>query len=224
MLVPRGEGAVGADTKHIALASAAQRHLDVADTIDTVGDHLGKRSIGSWSALDHGARECRFRGEADGFGHKSLGPLFGVICPYLRQIERPVDKSVPVTRDTGCKNAYLAIGDLACRSDILTRYTAGSMALLQKSYLINDQYHIGIRQRLQCMITHDVMQGIGVPLPATEYGLLTPRAMITSGYRPHPTRLSALIPQQTIQKMASRCRNPFLDEQRPHPPFHIPKV
>src|SRR3546814_7009790 len=40
---PRPEVAVGVDAEHIALAGAAQRHLDVAHTINAVGCHPCER-------------------------------------------------------------------------------------------------------------------------------------------------------------------------------------
>ena len=65
-----------------------------------------------------------------------------IVRPVLRQIERPIDEGMAVTRHIGSKHADLAIGDLARRTSVLARYPARCLALLQKAGLIDHQNRV----------------------------------------------------------------------------------
>ena len=100
-------------------------------------------------------------------------PARRILGPGLGQIQRPVNKSVPLARDIGCEYADLAVGDLAPtgsspvakgpRAGVLPRYAAGGLALLQKTGLVNHQNGVIRRQVLERIIAHDVAQRIGIP-------------------------------------------------------------
>ena len=87
---------LGTDTENISLTGAAQGHFDVPDTINTIGSHPGKRNALCQRPLDHGTGKRRFGGEAGFRRHMDLAAPFGIVRPDLRQIERPVNKGVPV--------------------------------------------------------------------------------------------------------------------------------
>ena len=106
-----------------------------------------------------------------------------------------------MARYVSCENADLTVRDLAGTAGILPGNAAGRLALLEKSSLVNDQDGIVICDMLKDIIADDIAQGIRIPTPATEDGLLTPRPRITCSLRTHPARLASLIAQQTIQKL-----------------------
>jgi hypothetical protein len=53
---------------------------------------------------------------------------------------------------------------------------------------------------LDDIVAHDIAQGIGIPIPATQDRLLPPWTKIASRLRAHPTGLALLIAEQTFQK------------------------
>src|SRR4051795_11829914 len=73
-------------------------------------------------------------------------PARRIVGPGLGQIQRPVNKSVPLARDIGREHADLAVGDLARRTGVLPSHAAGGLALLQKTGLVNHQYGVIRRQ------------------------------------------------------------------------------
>jgi hypothetical protein len=89
----------------------------------------------------------------------------------------------------------------------------------QKTGFVQNQHSLRIGQRLHHIVPHDVAQSVHVPPAAAKDSLLTPRPKIARRFRPHPTGLAPLIPQQSIQEQACRARHTLLREQRPDPRF-----
>jgi hypothetical protein len=98
---------------------------------------------------------------------------------------------------------------------------AGSLALLQKTSLIDHKDRVVISQRFECVVANNVPQIVGIPPASPQNGLLPPWARIAGCVCPHPARLPALIAKQTVEKKPSRGGNPLLREQRTHPRLHI---
>ena len=146
-----------------------------------------------------------------------------VARPRLGQVQCPVDKAMPVPRDIGRKHADLAVGDLARRARVLPPDTAGRLALLQETGLVNHQHRVLVRQVLDHVLAHNVAQRIGIPAAPPQDRLLPPGTGVTRRFRPHPPRLAPLLPQQPIKKQTGRCRHPVLREQRAHPRLHLPQ-
>jgi SRSO17 transposase len=86
------------------------------------------------------------------------------------------------------------------RSSDWKRLSAGRLAQLEKTGLVNHQDRIGIRQMLDDIVADDVAHSIFIPIPATKDRLLTPRAWIASSLRAHPTGLALLVSEQAFQK------------------------
>jgi hypothetical protein len=135
-----------------------------------------------------------------------------IAYPCLGQIQRAVNKAMPVPRDIGGKHANLAVGDLAGRARVLPPHTAGSLALLQEAGLVNHQHRALLRQVLDHVLAHDVAQSVGIPAAPPQDRLLAPGAGITGRFRPHPPRLAPLCPQQPVKEQTGRCRDPLLRE------------
>jgi hypothetical protein len=150
-------------------------------------------------------------------------PARRILGPSLGQIQRPVDKGVPLARDIGREYADLAVGDLARRTRVLPRHAAGGLALLQKAGLVNDQNGVIRRQVFERILAHHVAQRIGLPAAPPQDRLLPPGAGVTGSLGAHPARLASLLPKQPIEKHTRRCRYPFLREQGAHPPLHLPQ-
>src|ERR1700756_403681 len=117
-------------------------------------------------------------------------------------------------RHVGGEHSDLAIGDLARRASVLARDAARGLALFQKAGLIDDQNRVLIAKCFQCVLTDNVAQRVGVPLPPAQDRLLAPRPWIAGRFRPHPTRLARLIAQQSVEKLPRRGRDPLLRKQR----------
>src|SRR5450756_972122 len=100
-----------------------------------------------------------------------------------------------MTRNVGSEDADLAVCDLARRTRILPRHSAGGLALLEKAGLVDHQHRIVIGQMLDDIVAYDVAQAIGIPIPATQDRLLPPWAGIASRLRAHPTGLALLVPE-----------------------------
>ena len=214
---------IGIDPKHIALASAPQCYLDSANPVDAVGRDPGERHACRDRPLDHPDGEPRLGGKGRAVGHMRLHHPRRVVCPGLRQIQRPVDEGMAAARHVGGEHSDLAIGDLARRSGVLTADTAGRAALLEEASLVDDQHRIISRQVLDDIVPHDVAQRIRVPSATAQNGLLAPRPRIASRLRAHPAGLAALIAQHAVQEQTRRRCYPLLREQRPDPRFHIPQ-
>lgn len=81
-----------------------------------------------------------------------------IIRLRLRQVRRPVDEDVTLTRYEGCKNTDLAICDLFGSPGVLAGHAAGGLALHQKAGLINDHNRILRAEVLDDIISHAVTQ------------------------------------------------------------------
>src|SRR3974390_1111939 len=214
---------VGIDAQHITLACAAQCHFDVANTIDAVSRNPLERYTESKCAPDHFYGDSRFSRKAGSFRHVSCRHPCRIVRPGFRQVKRPVDEGVAVAGHGGGKHAGLAIGDLACRTSVLTRYTAGGLALLEKSGFIDDEDGVLVSQGLHHVFANDVAQLICVPPAAPKNSLLAPWTRIARCLRSHPAGLTALRSKQTVKKMPRRSRYTLLYKQGPHPRFHVPQ-
>jgi hypothetical protein len=104
------------DAEYIAFAGLPQVLLDVADTVDSVGRDPAKRHAGSNRTLDHSRRKLRLGREGDFAGYIRGFQTSGIVGPALRQIERPIDKSMAMARHVGGEYADLAISEAAGRS------------------------------------------------------------------------------------------------------------
>jgi hypothetical protein len=144
-----------------------------------------------------------------------------IVGPILRQIQCAVDEGMAVAGDISREHADLAVRDVAGRTRVLTGHAAGRLALLQEAGLVEHQHCRLVRQMFDDIIAHDVAQRVGIPAPAAENGLLTPRSRITRRFRAHPPGLAPLIPQQPVQEQARARPNTVLREQRPHPRLHV---
>src|SRR4051812_50177189 len=85
------------------------------------------------------ARKVWLGREGNLLRHVRRGPARRIVGPGLGQIQRPVDKGMPLARDIGRKYANLAVGDLARRAGVLPSHTAGGLALLQEPCLVHHQ-------------------------------------------------------------------------------------
>jgi hypothetical protein len=169
-------------------------------------------------ALDHSQSQCRLgRKAAIGavdllvrrmrFRHARV-----ILRPALRQIKLAVDEGMAALRDIAGEDADLAIRDLARRARILTRDAAGRLALFQETRLVDDEDRVGVGERFQRIVADDVAQSVHVPLRTPEDRLLSPRPRIARCFRPHPTSLAPLFPQQAVEKMLGRPNKAILFE------------
>ena len=124
-------------------------------------------------------------------------------------------------RHIGGEHSDLAIGDFARRTSVLARDPARRLALFQKAGLIDNQNRVLIAQRFQRVLTYNIAQRVGIPLPPAQDRLLAPRAWIAGCFRPHPTRLARLIAQQSVEKLPRRGRDPLLRKQPTDALLHI---
>src|SRR3954452_14006065 len=111
---------------------------------------------------------------------------------------------MPVPRDIGRDHTDLAVGDLPCTTCVLPSDTAGPLALLQETGLVNDQNGVILRQVLDDIIAHDLTQRVGIPTAPPQDCLLAPVTGVTGRLGAHPPRLAPLRPQQSIKKQTSR--------------------
>ncbi len=155
-LVPGTEPVIGVDAQHIALALAAQQHLQVANAIDAVGRNPAERRARRHGALDHRHGQRRLGGKARPIWNMRRRQPIRVIRPDLGQVQRPVDESMAVPRHVAGEHANLTVRDLARRTRILPCHSARCLALLQKTRLVDHQHRIIVRQRFQRIIPHDI--------------------------------------------------------------------
>src|SRR5438046_2011768 len=128
-----------------------------------------------------------------------------------------------VARNIGSEDSDLAVRDLARRTSVLPRHAARRLALVEKAGLIDHQHRVIVRQMIYDIVTHDIAQAIGIPIPATQDRLLPPWTRIACGLRAHPTGLALLVSEQTFQKQARILRDTFLPEQWTYPLLDLPK-
>ncbi len=156
-----------------------------------------------------------------GWRHVRASPASRIVGPGFRQIKGAVDEGVTLARDIGREHADLAVGDLAGRAGVLPADATGGFALLQESRLVHDEHRVRLGQDLDHVLTHYVAQSIGIPVSATQQGLLAPGARIAGRFSAHPACLAPLGPQQDIQEQPCGLRHALLPEQRPDPLFHL---
>lgn len=100
------------DPEHVALARAAQRHLEFAHAIHGIGRHPGEWDTGSDSTLDHATGKPWLGGELDRFGNVGGRAPGRVLRPCFGQIQRAVDERVAMARHVGGEDPDLAVGVL----------------------------------------------------------------------------------------------------------------
>lgn len=127
-----------------------------------------------------------------------------IASPALGQVQGSIDKGMAANGHIGGEHTDLAVRYLASRTCILTCNTARCLALLEKARLVDDQDRIICGEVFDNILSHDVAKSVRVPTPATQNGLLPPRAGITGRLSPHPTCLTPLVTQQAVQEKSSQ--------------------
>ena len=115
---------IGGNAQNITLARFAERGFEFSRAVHAVRRNKREGHLRGDRARDHPTRDLRFRRKAHITRHMRRRHAFGIVRPCLRQIKRPVDEGMAVTRHIGREHAYLAIGDLARRARILARNAA----------------------------------------------------------------------------------------------------
>src|SRR5450631_1987951 len=212
-----------ADPEYIAFSCPSQLLFDIANTVDSIASNPLEWYGRGYGACNHSRRKLWF-GRKAGIGRHVGGfQAIWIVGPFLRKIQRAIDKRMTVARNVGSEDADLAVRDLARGTRVLPRHSARRLALLQKAGLVDHEDRFVIRQMLDYIIPHDIAQAISIPIPATQDRLLPPRARIASCLRAHPTGFALLISEQTFQKQACIRRNTILIEQRTYPFLDITK-
>jgi DNA-binding transcriptional ArsR family regulator len=134
----------------------------------------------------------------------SRGTALWLGRPVLRQIKLAVDEGAALVRDISRKHADLTFGDLSRRSGVLPSNPTRALALLEKAGLVDDEHRIRRSKRLDCVLAHQVAQGVCVPMAAAEHRLLAPRPRIPRGFGPHPAGLASLGTEQPIEEGGGR--------------------
>jgi len=201
-----------ADPEYIAFSCPAQLLFDIANTVDSIASNPLEWYRRGYGTCDHSRRKLWFGRKAGIGGHVCGFKASWIVGPFLRKIQRAIDERMTVTRNVGREDADLAVRDLACGTRVLPRHSARRLALLEKAGLVDHQHRIVIRQMLDDIIAHDIAQGIGVPVTATQDRLLSPWAGIASRLRAHPTGLALLIAEQTFQEQPGVRCNTLLPE------------
>jgi len=114
----------GADAKHITLAGAAQVSLDVADTIDRIAGYPSEWNRGGNGTHNHPGCELRLGRKRHDARHVCGLQTRRIIGPAFRQIERPINEGMAVTRYIGGEYADLTVRDLTGRTRVLPRHAA----------------------------------------------------------------------------------------------------
>src|ERR1700716_1105437 len=212
-----------ADPEHIAFACLALLLFDISDTVDRIGSNPLEWHSRDYGACDHCRRKLWFGRKAGVRRHVCGFQTVWIVGPFLRKIQRAIEKRMAMTRNISSEDADLAVRNLACRTGVLPSHAARRLALLEKAGLVDHEHRVVIRQMLDDIVADNIAQGIGIPIPATKDRLLPPWTRIASRLRAHPTGLASLIAEQTFQKQACVPRNPFLPEQWTYPLLNLPK-
>src|SRR6202158_2443123 len=197
--------------------------FDIANTVDGVTSNPLEWHRRDSGACDHSRRKLWFGRKAGIGGYVCGFQAIWIVGPFLRKIQRTIDKRMTVARNVGSEDSDLAVRDLACGTCVLPRHSARRLALLEKAGLVDHEDRVVIRQMLDDIIADDIAQSVSIPIPATQDRLLTPWAGIASCLRAHPTGLALLISEQTFQKQACIRRNTLLPEHRTYPLLDLPK-
>src|SRR6266566_4228391 len=104
---------IGIDAEYIAFTGLAEVPLDIADPIDAIARNPTERHASRKGALDHLDRKLRLGQKADVVRHICGRQASRIVGPALRQIERPIDESMAVTRHVGSKNTDLTVRNFA---------------------------------------------------------------------------------------------------------------
>src|SRR6266576_479707 len=207
---------IGIDAEYIAFTGLAEVPLDIADPIDAIARNPTERHASRKGALDHLDRKLRLGQKADVVRHICGLQASRIVGPALRQIERPIDESMAVTRHVGSKNTDLTVRNFACRTSILPRYSARCLALLEKAGLIDHQHRVLIGKMLSDIVAHHIAQSIGIPPVTAQNRLLPPWPRIARRLRPHPSGFATLVAKQTVHEYARvKCFAVLLKQSRP---------
>ncbi|ESZ00014.1 hypothetical protein X736_33245 [Mesorhizobium sp. L2C089B000] len=152
------------------------------------------QNVSAWDAaierrLDHGARHLWLGCKLDRLRDRRPGTSRPILCPSLRQIKATINQRLAVAARVSQEHADLAVLDPPRRSRVLTRDTGGTIALLHKSRLVDDQDAILIAQRLHHIIANLVSEPISVPVAAPQQRL-HPIRPLRSGLLGHSASLS----------------------------------
>src|SRR6187401_70744 len=115
---------IGIDAEDIAFTGLAQVPLDIADPIDAIARNPAERHASCKSALDHLGCKLGLGRKADVARHVCGFQASRIGGPALRQIKRPIDEGMAVTRHVGGKNTDLTVRNFARRTSVLPRYPA----------------------------------------------------------------------------------------------------
>src|ERR1700751_1774882 len=214
LLAPRMEDVIGSNTQNIAFARLAQQGFDLSRAIHAVRRHERERYLCGDRMSDHSTRDLGFRRKAHIARYMRCLQASGGVRPFLWQVERPIDEGMAMPRHIGGEHSDLAIGDLARRTSVLARDPARGLALFQKASLIDNENRVLIAQRSQRVLTYNVAQRVGIPLPPAQDRLLAPRAWIAGPSPPHPPRFPRLLAQKSVEKLPRRGCDPLLRKQR----------
>src|SRR5947208_12054773 len=121
---------IGIDAEYIAFTGLAEVPLDIADPIDAIARNPTERHASRKGALDHLDRKLRLGQKADVVRHICGLQASRIVGPALRQIERPIDESMAVTRHVGSKNTDLTVRNFARRTSILPRYSEAGFEVI----------------------------------------------------------------------------------------------
>src|SRR6476660_8754233 len=165
---------IGIDAEYIAFTGLAEVPLDIADPIDAIARNPTERHASRKGALDHLDRKLRLGRKADVVRHICGLQANRIVGPALRQIERPIDESMAVTRHVGSKNTDLTVRNFARRTSILPRYSARCLALLEKAGLIDHQHRVLVGKMLSDIVAHHIAQSIRIPPVTAQNRLLPP--------------------------------------------------
>src|SRR6478736_6468507 len=182
---------IGIDAEYIAFTGLAEVPLDIADPIDAIARNPTERHASRKGALDHLDRKLRLGRKADVVRHICGLQANRIVGPALRQIERPIDESMAVTRH---------VGNFARRTSILPRYSARCLALLEKAGLIDHQHRVLVGKMLSDIVAHHIAQSIGIPPVTAQDRLLPPWPRIARRLRPHPSGFATLVAKQTVHE------------------------
>src|ERR1700760_4336641 len=122
---------IGIDTQYLAFNGFAEGPLDIHAPIDAIGRNPAERHASWKSALDHLGCKLGLGRKADVPRHVCGLQASRIVGPALRQIKRPIDEGMAVTRHVGSKNTDLTVRNFARRTSVLPRYSARCLALLE---------------------------------------------------------------------------------------------